>query len=73
MNYPIIDRFRNFRNRLFNIFRYRADATMDLIDATAGGTSNEYIWMIVKNIPREKIIYGNSTVGTDTANKHFKK
>ncbi len=36
MTDPIINRFRNFPNRLFNLFRYRADATMDLIDATAG-------------------------------------
>lgn len=38
-----IDRFRNFRNRLFNHFHYRADATMDLIDATAGGVSNDSV------------------------------
>jgi len=32
----IIDRFQAFRNRLFQFFQYRADATMDLIDAVAG-------------------------------------
>src|SRR3989338_1592525 len=32
----IVKVFQNFRNRLFSLFPYRADATMDFIDALAG-------------------------------------
>lgn len=36
-----IDYVRNFRNKLYNLFKYRADSTMDLIDSLAGQTSKE--------------------------------
>src|SRR5208283_2067302 len=32
----IVPKVQHFRNRLFSLFKYRADATMDLIDALAG-------------------------------------
>lgn len=32
----IVTKTQHFRNRLFGLFRFRADATMDLIDAVAG-------------------------------------
>ena len=32
----IIDNIRRFRNALFDVFKYRADATLDLIDTIAG-------------------------------------
>jgi uncharacterized coiled-coil DUF342 family protein len=31
----IITKFQSFRNHLFELFQYRADATMDLIDAVS--------------------------------------
>jgi len=37
----MINHFRNFRNKLFNFFKYRSDATFDLIDAIAGQSSKE--------------------------------
>jgi hypothetical protein len=36
----IVSKFQSFRNRLFQLFQSRADATMDLIDATAAGGSS---------------------------------
>lgn len=38
----ILSKVQNFRTRLFHIFRFRAGATMDLIDAIAG-TSHESV------------------------------
>jgi len=32
----IVPKVQHFRNRLFHFFKYRADATMDLIDVLAG-------------------------------------
>lgn len=37
----IIENLCNFRNKLFNMFIYRADSTMDLIDGIAGQSSKE--------------------------------
>jgi len=40
----IVSKFQSFRNRLFQLFCCRADATMDLIDATAGeGASSSIV------------------------------
>jgi hypothetical protein len=39
----IVNRFQTFRNRLFSLFQYRADATMDLIDAVAAEDSSTSI------------------------------
>lgn len=36
-----IEDFRNFRNHLFGLFKYRADSTFDLIDAIAGQNTKE--------------------------------
>ena len=43
MTNSIIDKLCEFRNRLFDLFIYRADSTMDLIDAIAGQVSKESI------------------------------
>ncbi|HEV8051957.1 MAG TPA: transposase, partial [Parachlamydiaceae bacterium] len=37
----ILNSFRHFRQKLFNIFTYRSDSTLDLIDAIAGQTTKE--------------------------------
>ena len=36
MTKPMLTNFQQFRNDLFHLFNFRADATMDLIDAVAG-------------------------------------
>lgn len=41
MTNQIVERLQNFRNKLFDLFVYRADSTMDLIDAIAGQTVKE--------------------------------
>jgi DDE superfamily endonuclease len=33
---PILTKFKNFRDKLFSCFTYRADATMNLVDALSG-------------------------------------
>ena len=38
-----IQKFSGFRNKIFNLFQYRADATMDLIDAIAGQPAKESV------------------------------
>ena len=35
----IVSKFQSFRNRLFQLFHYRAGATMDLIDAVSSTTT----------------------------------
>ncbi|MBA3603773.1 MAG: hypothetical protein H0W50_09075, partial [Parachlamydiaceae bacterium] len=37
----ILNSFRHFRQKLFNLFTYRSDSTMDLIDTIAGQTTKE--------------------------------
>lgn len=41
MTSAIIEQVCNFRNSLFNLFSYRRDSTMDLIDAIAGQPSKD--------------------------------
>ncbi len=38
-----IFKFREFRNKIFGLFKYRADSTMDLIDAVAGQVNKESV------------------------------
>jgi hypothetical protein len=39
----IVPKTQEFRNRLFQLFRFRADATMDLIDAVAGSNHDSLV------------------------------
>jgi len=39
----IVSKFQSFRNRLFNLFPYRAGATLDLIDAVAAETNADSV------------------------------
>ncbi len=38
MQLPIVNKFKNFRDQIFACFSYRADSTMDLVDALSGNT-----------------------------------
>ena len=39
----IVSKFQRFRNRLFQLFDYRAGATMDLIDALAATPTTDSV------------------------------
>ena len=41
MTNVIIEQLRSFRNKLFHLLLYRADSTLDLIDAIAGQVSKK--------------------------------
>lgn len=43
MKESIVSKIQHFRNRMFQLFKLRADATMDFIDALAGSTSESVV------------------------------
>ena len=50
----IISTFQDFRNRLFLLFPYRRDATMDLIDAVSAETSTSIVKLSLSDLFRRK-------------------
>ena len=51
---PILPKVQNFRTRLFRLFKFRADATMDLIDAIAGPNHESVVKACLSPLFRRK-------------------
>ncbi len=51
---PILSKAQNFRTHLFRLFRFRADATMDLIDAIAGPSHESVVKVSLSPLFRRK-------------------
>jgi len=50
----IVSKVRQFRNHLFELFKFRADATMDLIDAIAGSHYDSVVKTSLSSLFRRK-------------------
>lgn len=59
----ILSKVQNFRTRLFRLFKFRADATMDLIDAIAGSNHESVVKSSLSPLFRRR--YSSITDATD--------
>lgn len=50
----ILSKFQSFRNRLFQLFHYRAGATMDLIDTLSATTADSIVKLSLSHLFRRK-------------------
>ena len=64
----IVSKVQNFRTRLFRLFKFRADATMDLIDAVAGPNHESVVKTSLSPLFRRKY----SSI-TDVADNMFRR
>jgi hypothetical protein len=64
----ILAKVQHFRNRLFRLFRFRADATMDLIDAMAGPNHESVVKASLSPLFRRK--YSSITDAADNMFRH---
>lgn len=55
---PIINRFKKFRDKIFKCFTFRADATMELVDALAGNINARSVVQLCLN-PAFRRQYGS--------------
>lgn len=68
MTTNILSKVQHFRNRLFRLFRFRADSTMDLIDAVAGPNRESVVKTSLSPLFRRKY----SSI-TDVADNMFRR
>jgi len=64
----IVSKIRDFRNRLFGLFKFRAGATMDLIDAMAGSNHDSVVKISLSSLFRRTY----SSI-TDVADNLFRR
>ena len=64
----IVPKIRDFRNRLFPLFKFRADATIDLIDAVASSNHETIVKTSLSPLFRRKY----SSI-TDVADNMFRR
>ena len=55
---PIVNKFKDFRDKIFKCFLFRADATMELIDALSGNTNAKSVVQLCLN-PAFRRKYGS--------------
>lgn len=49
MQSTILNRFKTFRDKIFRCFSFRADATMELVDALSGNTDANSVVQLSMN------------------------